>query len=211
MRLYTLFIGPPEKDAEWSDRGVEGAYRFITRVWRLVEKAAEKEGQTADMPVALERKMHQTIKKVTEDIDREFHFNTAISAVMELVNAIYNEIGKDGKIGPFAGKAVKTAVILLSPFIPHIAEEMWEMLGNKPSVFKLEWPRYDEGLIKEKRNVIPIQINGRLRSKIEVDADIQEEVLKKAVLADEKVGKWVGGKPVKKFIIVPERLVNIII
>jgi len=211
VRLYTLFIGPPEKDAEWSDRGVEGAYRFITRVWRLVEKAAEKEGQTADMPVALERKMHQTIKKVTEDIDREFHFNTAISAVMELVNAIYNEIGKDGKIGPFAGKAVKTAVILLSPFIPHIAEEMWEMLGNKPSVFKLEWPRYDEGLIKEKRNVIPIQINGRLRSKIEVDADIQEEVLKKAVLADEKVGKWVGGKPVKKFIIVPERLVNIII
>lgn len=211
VRLYTLFIGPPEKDAEWSDRGAEGAYRFITRVWRLVEKAAGKEEHGADMPAALERKMHQTIKKVTEDIDREFHFNTAISAVMELVNAIYNEIGKDGKIGPSARKAVKTTVRLLSPFIPHIAEEMWEMLGNKPSIFKLEWPGYDEGLIKEKRNVIPIQINGRLRSKIEVDAGIQEELLKKAVLADEKVGKWVAGKPVKKFIIIPERLVNIIV
>jgi len=212
VRLYTLFIGPPEKDAEWSDRGVEGAYRFLARVWRLTEKCARaKENVKNARNTDLERKTHQTIKKVTEDIERDFHFNTAISAVMELVNEIYNEIGDTETVSPSAKEAVKTAVVLLSPFVPHISEEMWERLGNKPSIFNLKWPGYDPDIARSARITIPVQINGRLRSKIEAEPGINDEELKKIILADEKVKKWVGKKEIKKFIIVPDRLVNIIV
>ena len=223
VRLYTLFIGPPEKDAEWSDRGVEGAYRFLGRVWRLVEQVTSSSQIASSANITsrpprndglsgdgLLRKIHQTIKKVTEDIERGFHFNTAISAVMELVNETYNEIAKNG-INPTVKQAVEKVVILLSPFVPHIAEELWGMLGHKPSVFKLTWPTYDSNLIKETKLTIPVQINGRLRSKVEVEAGISEEELKKLILQDPKVQKWVGQNPIKKFIIIPNRLANLII
>jgi len=212
VRLYTLFIGPPEKDAEWSDRGVEGAYRFLGRIWRLVEKVQQSKGNVKKTESEdIKRKTHQTIKKVTEDIEREFHFNTAISAVMELVNEIYKELGKNSEIDSTIKEAVKMAVILLSPFVPHISEEMWQRLGNQPSIFKLKWPEYDPKQIKEAIFTMPIQINSRLRSKIEVDVNIQEEELKELILADEKVKKWIGGKPIKKFIIIPNKLVNLIV
>jgi leucyl-tRNA synthetase len=212
VRLYTLFIGPPKKDAEWSDRGVEGAYRFLGRVWRLAEKVIDSE-KAADGPerTGLRRKTHQTIKKVTEDIEREFHFNTAISAVMELVNEIYNELAGDDRIDRHIREATGSAVILLSPFVPHICEELWQRMGNKRSIFKENWPGYDAGLVKSATMTMPIQINGRLRSKLDVPADIGEEELKKLILSDEKVAKWIGSKNVKKFIIVPKRLTNIII
>ena len=212
VRLYTLFIGPPAKDAEWSDRGVEGAYRFLGRVWRLVEKRALDKGQQlkGNDSNALKRKIHQTIKKVTDDIEREFHFNTAISAVMELVNETYNEISKEDKISITVKEAVETIVLLLSPFVPHISEELWKALGHKPSIFKQKWPIYNPELIKTSKVTIPIQVNGRLRSKIEVDVGIKEEDLKKLILADDKVKKWIGENPIKKFIIVPNRLTNLI-
>ncbi len=212
VRLYTLFVGPPEKDAEWSDRGVEGAYRFLGRVWRLVEKITNYKLQiTNEDNVNLKRKTHQTIKKVTEDIEKEFHFNTAISAIMELVNEAYNEIGKNDEINSSIVEAAETVVILLSPFVPHIAEELWLNLGHKPTLFKLKWPEYDSNLVRSVRLTIPIQVNGRLRSKIEVESDIEEEELKKLILADEKVKKWIGQNKVKKFIIIPNRLANLII
>ena len=212
LRLYTLFIGPPEKDAEWSDRGAEGAYRFLGRVWRLVEKVQKaKDISEGSGNAELQRKRHQTIKKVTEDVDREFHFNTAISAIMELVNEIYNEIAKNKDIDLTIKEAVETVVILLSPFVPHICEEMWERLGKRPSIFKLKWPQYDPNLVKLTRITIPVQINGRLRSKIEVEPGIKDEKLKKLLLADEKVRKWVGEKEIKKFIIIPDRLANLIV
>jgi leucyl-tRNA synthetase len=214
VRLYTLFIGPPKKDAEWSDRGVEGAYRFLGRVWRLVEKvkiaSPAKAKQEPPRNDKLTRKMHQTIKKVTEDIDREFHFNTAISAVMELVNETYGVIGQDGKTDASAAEAIKTTVILLAPFVPHICEEMWEKMGNKPTIFKVKWPEYDPALIKTDTVTMPVQINGKMRSRVEVESGIGDEDLKKILLADEKVAKWIEGKPVKKFIIIPNRLTNII-
>jgi leucyl-tRNA synthetase len=212
VRLYTLFIGPPKKDAEWSDRGVEGAYRFLGRVWRLAEKViSAKEIEKSEGNVDLRRKTHQTIKKVTEDIEREFHFNTAISAVMELVNEIYGVLGADEKIDQTVEEAVKTAVVLLSPLVPHMCEELWQKMGNKSTIFKTSWPEYDRELVKTAKITIPVQINGRLRSKLEVEAGISEEDLKSLILSDEKIKKWIDGKPIKKMIVVPGRLTNVIV
>ena len=202
VRLYTLFIGPPEKDAEWSDRGVEGAYRFLGRVWRMVDRTNGRQGTTGD-DKTLRRKTHQTIKKVTNDIEKGFHFNTAISSVMELVNEIYS-CNEDTK------EAIKTVVVLLSPFVPHIAEELWEKLGNRSSVLKEKWPSYDETLLVQDVVTIPVQINGRLRSKVSVPAGIAENALKEKILEDDKIKKYIGNA-VPKYIIIPNKLVNIVI
>ncbi len=223
VRLYTLFIGPPEKDAEWSDRGVEGSYRFLGRVWRLVEKGSGFRVQGSEknknctlypVPCTLKRKIHQTIKKVTEDLDGGFHFNTAISAIMELVNETYDAVGfrvqGSGFSNDILKKAIENIVILLSPFVPHIAEEMWRLLGKENSILKHKWPVYDKIAIVEKVLTIPIQINGKLRSKVEVPSDISDSSLKERVMADPKVKSWIAEKPVKKFIIIPKKLVNIV-
>jgi leucyl-tRNA synthetase len=210
VRLYTLFIGPPEKDAEWNDRAVEGAYRFLGRLWRLIEKAKGQKNQGQDQDRDLERKIHQTIKKVTKDIEGDFKFNTAISFIMELVNSAADAAEK-GNIAS-AREACQAAVLLLAPFVPHIAEELWERLGNKPSVFNQKWPIYDESKAKEDIIEIPIQINGRLRSRIEVEAEISDEDLKEKVLADEKIKGWIRDKSqIKKFIVIPKKLVSIVI
>ena len=216
VRLYTLFIGPPEKDAEWNDRGVEGAWRFLNRVWRLViqlkaqeahSKLKAQEEQTSEK---LRRKQHLTIKKVTEDIEREFHFNTAISAVMELVNEIYKAQDEDVDLA-VRKEAIETTVILLSPFVPHIAEEMWQRLGKKNSIFRLCWPAYDKKAIEEEEVLIVVQVNGKVRGKITVPHNIEEEELKKLILQDEKITKWIGTRPIKNFFVVPKKLVNIVV
>ena len=241
VRLYTLFIGPPEKDAEWSDRGVEGSYKFLGRVWRLVErvhslslraneappflqKGRDEESEAiskdeiasaASQPRndSLRRKTHQTIKKVTEDLDGGFHFNTAISSIMELVNASYDFLARpDAEDCPAVLKgAVRNVVLLLSPFVPHIAEELWRMLGESDSILKAKWPSYDPSALVESVVTIPIQVNGKLRSRVEVASDIGEDALKKLVLADEKVIAHSAGKPVKKIVIIPKKLVNVVL
>ncbi|MFC1590845.1 leucine--tRNA ligase, partial [Candidatus Omnitrophota bacterium] len=211
VRLYTLFIGPPEKDAEWSDRAVEGAYRFLGRLWRLVENTKnEKSSSACPKDAALKRKVHRTIKKVTDDIEKAFHFNTAISAVMELVNATYTEIAANGA-GPAVREAAETAVILLAPFVPHIAEELWQMLGKKSSIFAAAWPSFDEKIMEEEKATMIIQVNGKVRSKISVPANLSEAELKELALADGKILKWTEGKGLKKFIVVPNKLVNIVV
>lgn len=219
VRLYTLFMGPPEKDAEWNDRAVEGAYRFLGRLWRLVDKLEAQAKVTSNQftvtsaqkseDKALERKIHQTIRKVTGDIEGNFKFNTAISAIMELINVTSDAVER-GDIN-IAREATTTAVLLLAPFVPHIAEELWEKLGNKPSIFRQPWPAYDENKAKEEELIMPIKINGKLRSKIVVPADIAEDELKEKVLSDEKVKSWINDKAVKKFVVVPKRLVSIVI
>lgn len=221
VRLYTLFIGPPEKDAEWSDRGAEGSYRFLGRVWRLVEKRpggsgeASGSGKISKEAEDLKRKIHQTIKKVTEDLDGGFHFNTAISAIMELVNQTYDVLGaktqgssaEDGVLN----EAIENIVILLSPFVPHIAEEMWQSLGKKSSIFKCEWPSYDKNAIVEKVLTIPVQINGKLRSKVDVPSNVSADKLKEIIMADPKVKTWIADKAIKDFIIIPKKLVNVLV
>ena len=220
VRLYTLFISPPEKDAEWSDRGVEGAWRFLNRVWRLVEDSYRPSAisrQLDEEGSDLKRKTHATIKKVTEDMEGTFHFNTAISAIMELVNEIYAFIPigeRDNYPVPRSGEvneAVRTVVILLAPFVPHVAEEMWERLGNKESIFKAKWPMYDKNALSQSTIEFPIQINGKLRSKIEAPSEAGEDEIKKLVLKDRIVIKWLKGRTPKKIIIVKGKLVNLVI
>jgi leucyl-tRNA synthetase len=211
VRLYTLFISPPEKDAEWNDRGVEGAWRFLNRVWRLVEDNSQLSAvscQSDEKSVELKRKTHVTIKKVTEDMEGAFHFNTAISSIMELVNEIYDyPVRRTGTVN----EAIRTVVILLAPFVPHIAEEMWEKLGNKESIFKAKWPVCDKAALIKDTMELPVQINGKLRSVIEVSSGAAENEIKKIVLNDPVICKWTEGKAPKKIIIVKGKLVNLVI
>jgi leucyl-tRNA synthetase len=217
VRLYTLFIGPPEKDAEWNDRGVEGAFRFLNRVWRLVEKSIVHSPQSREKTIDhrplprdnLRRKTHLTIKKVTEDIEKGFHFNTAISAIMELVNEIYQLPVASYQL-PESKEAVETVVTLLAPFVPHIAEEMWQKLGNKQSIFTRPWPDYEEKVLKQDKITVVVQINGKLRAKIGVSTEIKEEELKTKALTEEKIKNWLKGKIVKRCIIIPQKLINIV-
>ncbi|MFC1667476.1 leucine--tRNA ligase [Candidatus Omnitrophota bacterium] len=226
VRFYTLFIGPPEKDAEWNDRGVEGAWRFLNRLWRLIEHSAERrdngvknDSSRSAIKSTLKRKTHLTIKKVTEDMEGAFHFNTALSAIMELINEIYAYI----KICPLASvgadsaddidlkKAIEAAVILVAPFVPHIAEEMWRRLGNKEGVFNADWPRYDKGALNQDRITMVVQINSKVRARIEVASAASDDDIKKTVFENPIVNKWTGGKPPKKFVIVKGRLVNLVV
>jgi leucyl-tRNA synthetase len=224
LRLFILFVGPPEFDAEWSDQGVEGCFRFITRLYREIQKNIEKikiykDLDKVDLSIEnlledeknIMRKTHQTIKKVTEDIEN-FHFHTAISKMMELVNSLSTfEIKEDKKRIALWKYSVEKLILLLSPFIPHFAEEIWEMLGGKESIYYQKWPGYDEFLCKEEKIILPVQINGKLRDKLEILEDSKEEEIKKLVFEREKVKKYLEGKKIKKFIYVKKRLVNIVI
>ena len=221
-RLFILFTSPPERDLDWSDQGVEGAFRFLNRVWRMVEGNIEKirdvpaysgEEAISDDSKKLNRKTHQTIKKVTEDIEERFHFNTAISAVMELVNSIYQfdaEKQNDTASLSVLRGAIENAVLLLSPIIPHICEELWERLGGKESIIKAPWPTFDEEVIKEDEIIIVVQINGKLRSRITVSSSCCEEDIKEKALDSDRVKELLAEKEIKKMIYVPNKLINIV-
>jgi leucyl-tRNA synthetase len=224
VRLFCLFASPPEKDLDWSEQGVEGSSRFLHRVWRLVEEGGEelqkarwpdKDWNLPDDLRALRRKTHMTIKKVSEDIENRFHFNTAISSIMELVNLIYQVKEKRGKSDPYATgvmrEAVETMVVLLSPFVPHLCEELWEALGHTGSVGKVSWPQCDEEAIKDEEVMMVIQVNGKLRNRITVGAHASEEEIQEAVLTNQRIQEILAGQKVKKFILVPKKLVNLVV
>jgi leucyl-tRNA synthetase len=196
LRLFILFAAPPETELEWDEQGLEGAFRFLNRLWRIQGNLIPK----AD--AALVRIMHKTIKKVSEDI-QDFKFNTAIAAIMEFVNAIYR-LGTDKE-------TFSKLITMLAPIAPHLCEELWQALGNKDSIFKAVWPKYDPQLLVEEKFMIVIQVNGKVRAKIEVPADIQDDKLKELVLRDEKIKSWLQNKPIKNFITVPRKLINIVI
>jgi len=217
-RLFCLFASPPEKDLDWSDQGVEGSSRFLHRIWRMVFNRLETI-QKAPLPgpgdafdgVAqmLHRKTHQTIKKVTDDIER-FHFNTAISAIMELVNAVYQFDAKTETASSVLREAIEITVILLSPFIPHITEELWHTLGKRESVMQTKWPEYDPGATAEEEMLVVIQINGKLRDRMSVPVLFGDEDLKQAALSRERVQTFTEGKKIRKVIVVPKKLVNVV-
>ena len=196
LRLFILFAAPPETELEWDDRGIEGAFKFLNRVWRIQDNLKSKASPE------LIRVMHKTIKKVSEDV-KEFKFNTAIASLMELTNAIYQQ-GVDKEV-------FSNLVLLLSPVAPHFAEELWHILGNNESIFKAEWPKFDPKMLIETTVTIVIQVNGKVRSKMDIPTDFSEDKLKTFVLSDEKLKTWLGGKPVRNFIIVPKKLVNIVV
>jgi len=188
-------------------------------MWRLVEgsrnlQVAEdiSQGKACGYHSQLRQKTHLTIKKVTEDMEGTFHFNTAISSIMELVNEIYDFTNDERRTASDELKeAIQTVVILLAPFVPHIAEEMWEKLGNKESVFKAAWPAYDKDAMIRDTIELPVQINGKLRSKIEISSGAGEDEIKKIVSRNPVINKWIEGKLPKKIIIVKGKLVNLVI
>ena len=222
-RLFALFAAPPEKDLDWSDQGVEGAYRFLTRLWRFVSQyrdalasAALDLDQKELSPTLreLRRQIHRTIKKVTDDIEGRFHFNTAIAAVMELFNAL-SLAGKDESVWqdgtPLIKGGVETLVVLLYPFVPHMASELWESLGHRNSLEEIRWPGYSEEALEEERWLIVVQVDGRVRGRITVPADASNEFIEAEALADPKVKGFLHGKEIQRVIQVPRRLVNIVL
>jgi leucyl-tRNA synthetase len=217
-RLFTLFASPPEKDLEWNEQGVEGCFRFLNRVWRLVsenfaiiEDAGEVDVEKLS-PAAkdLRRQVHRTIKKVTEDVDGSFHFNTAIAAVMELVNGV--TAFQDKEAAPEAlREAIETVVRLLSPFVPHICEELWQDLGYEESLEASGWPVWDESALVADTLLIVVQVNGKMRGKVTVPVDADKEFVEAAALADPNVTRFIEGKTLRKVIVVPGRLVNVVV
>lgn len=216
-RLFILFAAPPERELDWSDKGVEGSYRFLNRVHRLVYEFTEK---YKDAPVAytLDKKadkdlayaMNYTIKKVSDDIGERFNFNTAISSIMELVNEMYKY--KEGEINKGLYRAaVENLVLVLSPFTPHICEEMWEHLGHDSFICKENWPVCDESALVRDTVEIVVQINGKVKEKMDVPAGLNKQDLEKLAVENEKIQNLTSGKNVVKVIAVPNKLVNIVV
>ena len=223
VRLFCLFASPPEKDLDWSDQGVEGSFRFLSRVWRLVSENIDALKSAAPISsganfsadfAELRRKTHLTIKKVTEDIADRFHFNTAIAAVMELVNLIYQvlENHKDDPVSwPVVREAVEAVIILLSPMAPHICEELRQTLGQEKLLPDTPWPNWDDRALKAEEILIVVQVNGKLRSRISVPADATDKQIEEISLADPRVRDFIGDKHPRKVVVVPKKLINIVI
>ncbi|HXG58287.1 MAG TPA: leucine--tRNA ligase [Thermoanaerobaculia bacterium] len=206
-RVYTLFIAPPEKEAAWSDEGVVGAYRFLVRVWNMGEQIAAAPKAAGAAPSALLRKLHQTIDAVTRRIER-FEFNTAISALMELSNALGEALGERA---PGLREVYETLLQLLHPFAPHITEEMWSRLGHEEMILLSRWPVADRAMMQEEVVTIVVQVNGKLRGHVEVPHPPEEERVLAAVRQNEKVQQWVAGKEVVRTVYVPGKLVNVVV
>jgi leucyl-tRNA synthetase len=224
-RLYTLFAAPPEKDLEWSDQAIEGCARFLHRLYRLVDANAErlrgvKSLSYADFDMArataketaLLRKAHQSLKRITRDFEERWHFNASIALVMELLNELHGQEPLTEGANPAVVKKVfEIMILMLAPITPHIAAELWEMLGNSDGITTVRWPEYREDLAAEKEYEIVVQINGKLRGKVLVAEGLGEEELRERVLRDSRVTALVAGKSPAKVIVVPNRLVNIVL
>ena len=222
-RFFCLFAAPPERDLEWSEQGVEGGFRFLNRVWRLatvvmdgikdVQPFAGNPDNLEDTLRELYRKTHQTIQRVTRDIEDRFHFNTAISAVMELFNTMsVLDMQKDhGEQLAVMRFAMESLILLLSPIVPHYAEELWEALGHRSSVLLAPWPQYRKDALKEEELLIVVQVNGKLRSRFQIATNSDEETIKERALTDQRTLKFIDGKVIRKVIVVKNKLVNIVV
>ena len=216
-RLFVLFAAPPERDLDWSEQGVEGCYRFLNRVYRLVDELAEvakKDTNICELnkeDKAMRYTINATLKKVTEDLSEKFGFNTAISALMELVNEMYKYKELENRNDAVIKEGIETIVTILAPFTPHIGEELWTMIGKTGSVFDISWPKYDESaLVKDEVEVV-VQVNGKVRGKITVGANVSRDEMQELAMSDEKIKYLVEGKTIVKVVAVPKKLVNIVV
>ncbi|WP_461828724.1 class I tRNA ligase family protein [Aquifex sp.] len=221
VRLYILFAAPPEQDFEWTDEGIQGAYRFLQRFWNFVNKHLDKikdlsytreelrnvQGKAKEV----RREIHQTIKEYRRDFEERYQFNTAIAKIMKLLNTLQDFEPKSETDYKVLREGIETITLLLSPITPHIAEEVWEMLGKEGFVVTQPLPEPDEEALKLEEIEIPVQVNGKVRAKIKIPADAGEEEVKRIALQDEKVKKYTEGKEIKKVIYVKGRLVNIVV
>ena len=239
LRLYVMFVAPPEKEVEWSDSGLEGSYRFLARVWRLVDHWAASVRSAAAAPLdagaltaaekSIRRKTHDTVRRVTGDIEQRQQLNTAVSAMMELVNELYafsehTATGQPGRRAEEAAlpaeraetrqvmrEAIEALVRMLSPFAPHTCEELWELLGHRDGLTQAPWPEFDAGVAKADEVVIPVQVNGKLRGRLTAAADASEAELERSALADPSVAAYTAGKTVVKVVVAKGRLVSIVV
>jgi len=226
-RMYTLFATSPDRELDWQDEGVAGIQRTLGRIYRFIARnapqlAASQQAEREKLPPEarkIQRKLHQTIKRVSDDFQGRWHFNTSIAAIMELVNELYAAEERVAR-APSPAEAVprellfdaqRSLVLLLAPFAPHLAHELWEMLGEKRNLLRAPWPKYDPALAKEDEIEIPVQINGKLRGLIVVPADSSETIIRESALSTEKVKAAIAGKQVVKVIVVPGKLINIVV
>ena len=216
-RLFILFAAPPEKELDWSDAGVEGSFRFLTRVYRLIYELKSRGLSDGEVVIktsddkALNYKLNFAIKKVREDVGGRFMFNTAISSIMELVNEIYKYKDQKDINEPLLKKAARELIVILSPFVPHIAEEMWEHVGGEGLCCQQSWPAYDEKALILDEIEIVVQINGKVRDKLVVPKDISKQELEEIALGSEKIREFTEGKEIFKVITVPGKLVNLVV
>jgi leucyl-tRNA synthetase len=243
LRLYVMFVAPPEKEIEWTDAGLEGSFRFLARVWRLVDHWSETIGgegiQSPDAceslnatERALRRKTHETIRRVTVDIEQRQQLNTPVSTLMELVNELYTFSEQTVTGGPshrteedveHAGdverveticvvrEAIEALIRMLAPFVPHMAEELWESLGHETGLVHAAWPAYNAEVAKAEEIVVPVQVNGKVRSRLTVPAEASENELEQLALADPHVQAYTSGKTVKKVVVAKGRLVSVVV
>ncbi len=228
VRLFILFAAPPEQSLEWNDEGVDGASRFLKRLWKLVvtylsavpasdktpvadlKKTELKKTELTSAQKNIRRKLHETIAKVSDDIGRRHTFNTAIAAVMELINEI-SKVNDDSEQGAaVAREVIESIVLMLSPIVPHITQQLWNELGYDDLLVDVPWPVCDESALKRDEIELVVQVNGKLRSKINVSADADNDAIEESAMADEKIVANLAGKTVRKVIVVPGRLVNIV-
>jgi leucyl-tRNA synthetase len=228
LRLYVMFVAPPEKEVEWSDAGLEGSWRFLARIWRFVDlwcdhlknvgHATETDAGTLNAAERhLRRKTHETVRRITVDVEQRIHLNTAVSALMELVNDLYafGEAVQPGKARPQALAALREAIdaliVMMSPFAPHTAEELWELTGHSGGIAKASWPVFDELAAKPEEIVVPVQVNGKLRSRLTVPVDTPESEMRTRALADPAVRPYTDGKTIKTVVIAKGKLINVVV
>ena len=217
VRLFMMFAAPPEQSLEWSDNAVDGAHRFLKRLWKAVAAhVAEGPAPAIDTSAlsedqkALRCKTHETIAKVSDDISRRMTFNTAIAAVMELMNSVgrFVDVSQQGRA--VMQEALETSVLLLAPITPHICHELWNELGHDDAVLDATWPEADDSAMVKASQQIVVQVNGKVRAKLELAVDLDKEALQKAALDDENVQRFIEGNTIRKVIVVPGKLVNIV-
>ena len=221
-RMYSLFAAPPDRDLDWQEDGVAGVSRFLGRVYRFAMKYADR-AKTAGGDRSLElspesqvllRKLHQTIRKITEDFGGRWHFNTSIAAIMELVNtltAAEPAIGAGKVPDAVLGEILRSLTLLIAPFAPYLACELWERIGERGELLRAPWPKFDEALAREEQIEIPVQVNGKLRAVVRVGADADEDAVREAALKDEKIAALLAGKEIVRIIVVPRKLINIVV
>jgi leucyl-tRNA synthetase len=228
LRLYVMFVAPPEKEVEWTDAGLEGSWRFLARVWRYVDQwcdevkaapplAGVDSGSFTGAERQLRRKTHDTIRRVTVDVEQRIHLNTAVSALMELVNDLYafGETLQGGHVRPQSlaalREAIEALIVMLSPFAPHTAEELWEMTGHADSLERTAWPSFDEQVARPEEIVVPVQVNGKLRGRLTVPADTPEAGLRHLALSDPAIRPHIDGKTIKTVVIAKGKLINVVV